>query len=180
MLSHWSGLIFPFFLFLAACQNDLSDIEKVIAHEDVFKETAHDVRLLYSDSAMVKVQVEGDMMVRYLDKENPRDEFPEGIKVSFFNNHTKVNSSLTAKYALRYERDRKIIVRDSVVWLSKQGEKLETEELIWDEKIEKVSSNRFVRITNQEEIIYGYGFEANQDFTEWKIKQIDGRIRIEN
>lgn len=166
-------------LALAACQNDLSEVEKIIPRKDVFLETAHDVRLLYSDSAVVKVQVEGGKMVRHLDKEDPRDEFPDGIAVSFFGGRNKVNSTLTAKFAVRYEGKKQITVRDSVVWISKQGEKLETEELIWDEENEKVYSNRYVRITNAEEVIYGYGFEANQDFTEWRIKQIEGQMKVE-
>lgn len=177
---------FHFFLLLSmlmlqsACHNDLSELEKFVPREDAFMETAHDVRLLYSDSAIVKVQVEGNRMIRYLEKEDPRDEFPDGIEVSFFNNNQKVNSTLTSKFAVRYEGEKQITVRDSVVWISKQGEQLETEELIWDEKNERVFSNRYVRITDEEEVIYGYGFEANQDFTEWRIKQIEGRMRVEN
>jgi LPS export ABC transporter protein LptC len=166
-------------LLLSACQNDLSEVDKIIPRTDVFVETAHDVRLLYSDSAIVKVQVEGAKMVRFLDKEDPRDEFPEGIAVSFFGGRDKVNSTLTAKFAVRYEGKKQITVRDSVVWISKQGEKLESEELIWDEENERVYSNRYVRITNAKEVIYGYGFEANQDFTEWRIKQVEGRMGVE-
>jgi len=173
------GLLFFVLLFLSACQNDLSEIEKVVPREDAFTETAHDVRLVYSDSAVVKVQVEGPKMVRYLAKEDPRDEFPGGIEVSFFSGGRNVNSTLTSKFAVRYEGKKQITVRDSVVWISKKGEKLETEELIWNEDDEKVHSNRYVRITNEEEIIYGYGFEANQDFTEWRIKQIEGRMKVE-
>ncbi|MFK7809173.1 MAG: LPS export ABC transporter periplasmic protein LptC [Saprospiraceae bacterium] len=166
-------------LFLLSCKNDLSDVEKFTPREDAFLETAHDVRLLYSDSAVVKVQVEGPKMVRYLDKEEPRDEFPGGIAVSFFDGRQRVNSTLTSKFAVRYEGKKQITVSDSVVWISKQGEMLETELLIWDEENEKVYSNRFVRITDDQEVIYGHGFEANQDFTEWRIKQIEGRMKLQ-
>lgn len=174
-----SYTIFFAFFILTSCENKLSEVEKLVPRDDVFLETAHDVRLLYSDSAIVKVQVEGAKMVRYLDKEDPRDEFPDGIEVSFLNSNQKVNSTLTSKFAVRYEGKKEITVRDSVVWISKQGEKLETEELIWNEENQKVHSNRYVRITNDEEVIYGYGFEANQDFTEWRIQQIEGRMKVE-
>ncbi len=164
---------------LWSCQNELSDIQKVTPREEAFREVARDVSLLYSDSAVVRVRVEGPVMVRYLDKSNLREEFPEGLKVHFFGSRDKVNSVLTSKFAVRYENKQEITVRDSVVWISKAGEKLETEELIWDEKNKKVYSNRYVRITNEEEVIYGYGFEANQEFTEWRITQIEGRIGVE-
>ena len=162
-----------------ACQNDLSEIEKVSPSEDAFRETARDVELLYSDSAVVRVRASGPEMMRYLDNDNPREEFTKGLTVHFFGANHKVNSELTSRFAVRYEGKQQITVRDSVVWISKSGEKLETEELIWDEKNKKVYSNRYVRITNEEEVIYGYGFEANQEFTEWRIKQIEGRIKVE-
>jgi LPS export ABC transporter protein LptC len=167
-------------LLLASCRNDLAEIEKVIPLEDAFKEVAHDVRLLYSDSAEVKVEVLGPKLVRYLEKEDPREEFPEGITVNFLTGGKKSNSVLTSKFAVRYEGTNQITVRDSVVWISKRGEKLETEELIWDEKNKKVFSTRYVRITNPEEVIFGYGFDANQDFTEWRIKQIEGRMKVKD
>jgi LPS export ABC transporter protein LptC len=167
-------------LLVWSCANDLAEIEKVIQIEDAQKEVAHDVRLLYSDSAEVKVEVLGAKLVRYLEKEDPREEFPEGITVNFLTGGKKTNSVLTSKFAVRYEGSNQITVRDSVVWISKKGEKLETEELIWDEKNKKVFSSRYVRITNPEEVIFGYGFDANQDFTEWRIKQIEGRMRMED
>jgi LPS export ABC transporter protein LptC len=179
----WQQLNYIFLLssfLLASCRNDLSEIEKVIPMEDAQKEVAHDVRLLYSDSAEVKVEVLGAKLVRYLEKEDPREEFPEGITVNFLSGGKKTNSVLTSKFAVRYEGSNQITVRDSVVWVSKKGEKLETEELIWDEKNKKVYSSRYVRITNPEEVIFGYGFNANQDFTEWQIKQIEGRMKIKD
>ena len=63
--------------------------------------------------------------------------------------------------------------------MSNHKEQLETEELIWDEKKEKVYSNKFVKITKPDEKIYGYGVEANQDFTRWKINAIEGELKVD-
>jgi len=167
-------------LIFASCENDLEEIEKIIPKENTNKEIAKDVTLFYSDSAVVRVRIQGAEMIRHLDKSDPREEFTKGIKADFFGNRNKVNSVLTSKHATRYESKHQIVIRDSVVWESSSNEKLETEELIWDEKNERVFSNRYVRITNPDEIIYGYGFEANQEFTEWTINQIDGRIKLKN
>ncbi len=162
-----------------SCENDLAEIERIIPKEDANKEIAKDVILLYSDSAEIRVRIQGAEMVRHLDKADPREEFTKGLKADFFGRNQKVNSVLTSKHATRYESKNKIIIRDSVVWQSSNQEKLETEELVWDEKNERVYSNRYVRITTPDEVVYGYGFEANQEFTEWKIKQVEGRIKVE-
>ena len=165
-------------LFLTSCKNKLEDVERITEVRETNVETAYDVNLLYSDSAVVKVKVQGPKMVRHLE-DNPRDEFTNGIKVDFFGAGGEVQSVLTAKYAVRYETGNTITVRDSVVWESENQERLETEELIWDEKKQKVYSTRFCKITKPEEVVYGYGFEANQDFTEWKITQGVGELKVE-
>ena len=67
-------------------------------------------------------------------------------------------------------------MRDSVVWESLNKEILETTELIWDEKEERVFTNKFVVIRRPGEIITGYGFESNQDFTYSKIKSVTGQF----
>lgn len=166
-------------LFFFSCKNDLKEIDKVINREMIRVEVANEVSMLYSDSAVVRVSIEGPVMLRHLDKDDPRQEFTEGVKVVFYGADESIQSILTANYAIRLERKNQIVVRDSVVWQSSEGEKLETEELTWEETKEKIFTNRFVTITKPDEIIYGYGFEADQDFSSWTIKAIEGTLKTE-
>jgi len=171
--------IFVIFL-LSSCENDLTEVQRVIKKEELQYETMKGgVEMLYSDSAIVRVKITGPTMYRYLNKEEPTQEFPEGVNVDFFSNSGRISSQLTSNYAIRYEGRNNIIVKDSVVWKSKINEILETEELIWDEKEERVYTKKFVKITRPDEIIYGYGLDANQDFTKWKIEAITGRIKVD-
>ena len=87
--------IFLLFIF-CSCKNDIEEIDKVINREMIAVETAKDVSMLYSDSAMIKVRVEGAVMLRHLDKDNPRQEFTDGVKVVFFTIGEQIESILTA------------------------------------------------------------------------------------
>ena len=113
-----------FFFLLTSCENDLEEIKSVATPDELKYETMTNVELLYSDSAIIRVKVMGDKMFRYLDINTPRQEFPEGIKVDFFDPSGRTQSELTAKYALRFEKKNEITVRDSVVWESKKNEKM--------------------------------------------------------
>ena len=44
---------------------------------------------------------------------------------------------------------------------------------------DRVWTDRFIKISTKDEIIYGEGFEANQDFTSYEIKQITGTIKVQ-
>jgi hypothetical protein len=48
---------------------------------------------------------------------------------------------------------------------------------LWDEKTEKVRTEKFVKVSKPGEVIYGYGLEAAQDFSYWKIIVPKGKIK---
>ena len=153
--------IFPGF-FLAvilfvfpACENDLAEVQKVIEQGATGREVAYDVELLYSDSAIVRVRVKAPLMYRYLDNNNPRAEFPEGVRVDFYSNSGQTEGYLTSKYAIRFDDLQQVNVRDSVVWQNQRDERLESEELTWDERSRQVSTKKVVKFTRPDEVIFG-------------------------
>lgn len=168
-------------LFVAACtQDDIPTINEDASAFDASVETAKDVEIIYSDSAIVRVRIEGPTMLYHVDTREPMQEFPDGVKVDFFDIDGNITSVLTGKYGIRQESDGLVVVRDSVVWQSIKGEKLETEELIWDERQQKVYNHKFVVVTRPDEIIMGHGFEATQDFKQAKVNAVTGRMRVED
>jgi len=177
---HPVALLFALSILLGACGNDLAEVEALVAKFDAKVETAYNVEILYSDSALVRVRITGPRMLNHLDRRDPHQEFPDGVAVDFFGPDKKIESRLTANYGVRYQNQGLVIVRDSVVWQSIEKQKLESSELRWDERQRKIYTNKFVRITRPDEILYGRGFEANQDFSYSKILAPEGRIKVED
>jgi len=175
------GIVWGSSLFLAC---DSAPADQIILQQDeeldVEVETTFDVELIYSDSAIVNVILTSPKMLTNRTRGDNQQVFPVGIDVDFFDPKGRVQSELTCKKATRYEKDKKIVMQDEVVWKSKAGEVLDTEELVWDEKEEKVYTKRLVKITTQQDVIHGYGFEADQGFTKWKIISPQGEMGVEN
>lgn len=165
-------------LALACTQEEVSD--DWLKELDLSKEVAEEVEILYSDSAKVRVRITGPRMDYLADRANPAQEFPKGVFVEFYDEDLNVTSTLSGNFAQRFENKNLIIVRDSVVWQSNEGEKLESEELIWDEQEQRVYTQKFARITREDEVIYGYGFEATQNFKDARIKAVTGRIKVKD
>jgi LPS export ABC transporter protein LptC len=166
-------------LLTGACVNDIEEVEELVAQYDAEVETAYDVEILYSDSARVMVRITGPKLLFYLDAKDPRQEFPDFVKVEFFDRQQQVTSTLTAKYGLRYAKRDLVIARDSVVLLSEDGNRLETEELIWSDREDRIYTDHFVVIQRPGEILYGRGFEATEDFTQWRILAPEGHILVD-
>ena len=69
--------------------------------------------------------------------------------------------------------------KDGVVVINEKGEKLNTEHLVWDKKTEKITSDVFVKITTDSEVLMGEGLISNQDFTEYRILKPRGIINLD-
>ena len=180
-MNHFHRYIFLFActIFFVACENDIEKVKLLGIHDQSPVEAAKNIKIIYSDSAKVEVEMTAPVMNHYA-TENPYLEMPKGLKAIFYDESLNVKSRLTADYGIRYEKEEKMEARKNVVVINEKGEQLNTEHLIWDERREKLLSDEFVKITRKDEIIYGTGFEANQDFSKYKIFNIKGTISVNN
>ncbi|MCS6990410.1 MAG: LPS export ABC transporter periplasmic protein LptC [Chitinophagales bacterium] len=164
---------------MGSCVSDPDTIKRITAGEDPNKEHAHQVRLVYSQSGQIKAELEAPLMVRTVEGEKITTELPEGLLLRFFDEKLQEQSRLTADYGVVYEHADEMIARNRVVATNINGDKLETEELIWNQKTRRIYSDKFVRITTGDEMMFGDGFESNEDLTNYKIRKIRGTVRLE-
>ena len=144
-------------------------------------QTGTGITMIYSDSAQLKMVMKAGKMLTY-DK-NVKEPFtilPNGLTMKFYDKTEKLEATLKANYGIRYPGRKRMEVKYNVEVLNKNGEKLNTEHLIWDEVTKKISSTAFVKITTGKEIIMGKGFESNEDLTQYKIKEVTGTIQLNN
>lgn len=161
---------------LSACKNDV-DPKLITSRVNTNIEHGKEVEISYSDKGVVRIKATAPTATRF-NRDRPYLEFSDGIRILFFNEAHQVESTLTAKYATAYENSHAMTARDSVVVVNSKGEVLNTDELIWDEDKKKIYSNSFVKITTADEIIYGNGMTANENFTDYVIKHITGTIKV--
>lgn len=157
----------------SACTREEAKLDPEL-NLDANVETAKEVEIIYSDSAKVRVKITGATLLYHVNTREPQQEFPDGVRVDFYGPDDQITSTLTGKYGIRYEAKGEVIVRDSVVWQSQEGQRLETEELIWDERQQRVYNHRFVVLRKLDEVIVGHGFEASQDFKYAKVIAVEG------
>ncbi len=167
-------------LMATACQNNMSEVEALTAKKtEVQVETSRTVEITFSDSAIVKAKLYTPVMLHYLSAD-PYVEMKEGVKVNFYTPEIVIESRLSANYAIRYESRRMVELRNNVVVTNSKGERLDTEQLNWDENKKLLYSDKFVKITTPDKVIYGEGFESNQNFTKYKIFKIKGMVAVKD
>ncbi|HYW95866.1 MAG TPA: LPS export ABC transporter periplasmic protein LptC [Bacteroidales bacterium] len=159
-------------LLFVSCENDIQKINSITNTAEMPEISADNVEIIYSDSGFVKVKLTAEVIKQYAKVEKPYMEFPEGIYVRFYNDSLNVESEIRANYAIYHTNEKLWEARGNVIANNlEKGEKLNTEELFWDENKRMIYSNSFSRIETQDGTWYGQdGFESNQRFSKWKLK----------
>ncbi|NCP44894.1 MAG: LPS export ABC transporter periplasmic protein LptC [Flavobacteriales bacterium] len=170
-------MLFAFGIICYSCENDIKEVESITQKAIRPIKNGTNVEFLYSEKAVVKLKITAPKMEEY-GGVNHYLEMKDGIKVVFFDSLKNVNTTLTANYAIHRVAENKMEAKNDVVVVNEKGEQLNTEHLIWLQDSSKIYSEEFVKITTEDEILMGEGFEANEDFTKWKINKIKGTILL--
>lgn len=164
--------------FFTACKNDRRDIDKLY-EKKVGIEEAVDVKINFSASGRPKAVLTAPTMLRVQDTV-PYLEFPNTLKVMFYNEEGVHESTLTAHYARYKENDDVVFLRDSVKIWNTKNETLYCEEMYWDRRRTGAEfyTDKPVRIRTLTHIIDGIGMEAQQDFKNYKILKPVGILKV--
>lgn len=138
----------------------------------------YDVNTLISDSGLIRYRIEADEWLVY-DRKNPSYwAFEKGVYLEKFDEDFVVDADIKADTAYYYDKDRLWELRGDVAIKNLKGERFNTELLFWDEKTQKVYSDKFIRIEQEDKIVTGEGFESNQQMTDYTIFKPGGVFYI--
>lgn len=163
-------------LTLASCSSENKDILNQPTYDGPSMEM-DSIKTMYSDSAIVKIMIRAPKQLNF---SNGNEEYPNGISLEFFNELGEVISTLEANKAYYIEKEKHYKGVGNVIVVNLEtGDRLNTEELFWNPKEEKVYTNKFVTIRSEDEVHTGEGLIANQDFDNYQIMKPTGTIIIE-
>jgi LPS export ABC transporter protein LptC len=164
-------------LLLSSCVNDIEEVKRMGSDVRVPVSSTRNVEMIYSDSSRLRAKVNAPQRDTYIG-DNGFVEFTKGLKIEFYDTKSVLESKMSANYGISYTKTEIMEAKGNVVLKSEKGDKLETEHLIWDQKADRIYSNVFSRITSPERVIYGDGFESNQDFSKYRILKVKGIISL--
>ncbi len=175
-----SGTIVCSLLFIS-CETNRNEVMAIGKKNILPSETGRDITMMYSDSSILKIRLQAPVMQVFdKDVKEKITLLPKGVFVVFYDDKGKESTTLKADYGVRYDQSKRMEVKYGVEVVNANGEKLNTEHLIWDEQKKKIVSDAFVKITTGNKIIMGKGIEANQDFTQYEIKEVTGSLKIDD
>lgn len=168
-------------LFTVACSKEVKEVvDATYDPEKSYTMKATQVNTLISDSGITRYRIEAAEWVVFGKAKEPYWYFPEGIYVEKFDTLFHSEASIKADTAYYFDKKGLWHLIGNVEVESLQGEQFDTSELFWDQKKEKVYSDKYIRIQQKEQIITGVGFESNQNMTRYKIFNSQGEFPVED
>jgi len=164
---------------LVSCENNIPKVKLYSSTEDLPSMTAEGFEMLISDSTLIRSKLQTPEFIRHESEKEPYTEFPKGIHIIQYDDKMKVISNITAQYAKYFEADERWEAKNNVVAVNQKGDTLKTEYMIWDKKKAKIYSDQFVKIIQKDQTYTGIGFESNQDFSSYKIKNLKGQMYVD-
>lgn len=176
------GFVVSFAALITICFSCANEIEKVKIYtvpEEQPSIKAEGYEMLFSDSTVIRFKLQTPELIRHDNRKEPYTEFPKGVKIIKYDSNMNIISSITAQFAKRFDSDDRWEAKNNVIAVNLKGDTLKTEYLVWDMKQEKIYSDQFVRIIQKDKTYTGVGFESNQDFSSYKIKELKGVIYVD-
>ena len=168
------------FFSLFSCENNLEVVKSLGSPDTIPDMNGTNTEIIYSDSARVKVRIVAPRLEAFRKVKEPYLKFPKGLHVYFYNDSLKVNAEVSSKYAI-YKENKKLWEADNdVIVLNNKGEKLNTEQLFWDENKQIIYSDKYCKITRPDSLqqVGEKGMKAKQDFSSWQLLGASGMVPI--
>jgi LPS export ABC transporter protein LptC len=173
--ARWLAICLFLLNLLSSCQT--KETAKPVIYEGPLRE-AENILMNYTENDRMKAILKAKKIFDY---QNGDQEFPEGIYLEFFDKTGKLTSTLRANTAFYFKGENRWRGRGKVVVKNiEKGQQLNTEELFWKPDTKKISTEKFVTITDESDVLYGTGLDALEDMSSYTIKNPTGTIEVKD
>lgn len=166
-------------LLLISCRNDLDNVAAVDIPAAAADRITTGADYEMTDAGQVRNRLRAGRISEWTG-EPPRTEIGEGLELTFLDSVGRQISVLTARRGLIMPSRNIMQVFEEVVFVNAKGERLETEQLTWEQDSGKVRTDKAVRVLRRGDIIHGQGLVAAEDFSEYTIHRITGVLHVED
>ena len=154
--------------------------------EKMMTQQSDTLTIIHSENGRRTYCFRTPLMERYEYAREPYMEFRYGVYIETYDSTQRVSSMLRSDYAIYFEKRKLWEVKGNVDVLSAEGERLNTQQLFWNQTTRKIYSNVDTRYQAKDDDgwSWGEGFEAD-DFTDhtgfrnWRFRKLKGRMKVD-
>ena len=139
---------------------------------------AYNINMTYTDSASIKARLEAPVHLDFSHLSFKYSEFPDGLKVIFYNDQNQENT-VYADYGILYNQTKIVDLQGNVVLLSYDGSRLETDQMYWDAEKEWLFTEKPFLFQNNDYNLAANRLDTNKEFSKFQTGKLSGTIAVE-
>jgi LPS export ABC transporter protein LptC len=171
------GLMVFFIALFISCADSTEALSEINKDRQEPLGTATNIRMVYTDSIKIQAILTSPKHVDYTNLSFRYAEFPEGLKVVFFDELEQENE-LIADYGILYNDTKLIDLRGNVKLKSHNGSILITEQLFWDAESEWLFTEKPFTFEDNDYNFEALRLDTNKEFSKFQTGSLIGTITV--
>lgn len=160
-----------------SCEDSSDVLSEIIQDRQEPLGTAWNIRMVYTDSTKIQAILTAPRHVDYTNLSFRYAEFPEGLKVVFYDNLERENE-LVADYGILYSDTKLIDLKGNVRLQSHDGSVLTTTQLFWDAESEWMFTEKPFRFEDNDYNFEALRLDTNKEFTKFQTGSLIGTVTV--
>ncbi len=165
---------------LNSCKNEISEIRALTDASNIPIQTSYNAEYTFTEKGKLKNKLIAAQIDQY-QGEKDYIEANNGFTMIFFDSLQQEEAKLTALHGTYSSTEKKLVAWEKVELYNKDGERLETEELIYKQDSAKIYTDKYVTISLANgSVIHGKGLVSNDSFTKYRIIKPSGELYLDD
>ena len=160
-----------------SCDDGSSTLKQINQFNENPVGIAYDIHMTYTDSAEVKAILTAPLNLDYTHLSFKYSEFPEGLKIIFYNDNNEENT-VVADYGILYNQTKIVDLQGNVVLLSNDGSRLETSQMYWDSEKEWLFTEQPFTFKNINYDMAATRLDTNKEFSKFQTGNLTGTMLV--
>ena len=160
-----------------SCDDGSSTLKQINQFNENPVGIAYDIHMTYTDSAEVKAILTAPLNLDYTHLSFKYSEFPEGLKIIFYNDNNEENT-VVADYGILYNQTKIVDLQGNVVLLSDDGSRLETSQMYWDSEKEWLFTEQPFTFKNINYDMAAIRLDTNREFSKFQTGNLTGTMLV--
>jgi LPS export ABC transporter protein LptC len=160
-----------------SCEDNTSALKEINSDRQDPIGTASNIRMVYTDSIKIQAILTAPKHIDYTNLDFRYAEFPEGLKVIFFDDQGNANEVL-ADFGTLYNDTKLIDLKGNVQLKSHEGSVLTTQQLFWDAENEWLFTEQPFKFKDKDYDFDAIRLDTNKDFTKFQTGNLIGTVAV--
>ena len=167
-------------LFVTSCSDKQVSGIAIDNRDSLAVMSTYGVSTVISDSGRISYKIDTDEWLIFDKRTPPCWAFEKGVYLEKYDYDMNVEATIECDTAYYYNEQKLWKLIGNVDIRNPKNERFFTDLMYWDQGKEKIYSDAYIKIEQEDQTTEGIGFSSNQSMTLWEIKNTKGIYTIKD